>query len=198
MMIKDNHIDYCKGVREALLQAQEYLKQEKLDIQIEIEARTIRDVEIILETGGAFRILLDNFNVEDLKEAVRFIHGRVETEASGGIHPGNVREYASTGVDYLSMGALTHQIQSIDLSLKSIVLSLECLSLILAAAQQSLQFQNFGFKFKEAARLQDRLLRNARFVLDVFDRSAAGLEHGCCSRIRRCNARANLPKRLQV
>ena len=119
MMIKDNHIDYCKGVREALLQAQEYLKQEKLDIQIEIEARTIRDVEIILETGGAFRILLDNFNVEDLKEAVRFIHGRVETEASGGIHPGNVREYASTGVDYLSMGALTHQIQSIDLSLKA-------------------------------------------------------------------------------
>jgi nicotinate-nucleotide pyrophosphorylase (carboxylating) len=101
------------------MQAQEYLKQQRLDIRIEIEARTIRDVEIILETGGAFRILLDNFSVEDLREAVRFIQGRVETEASGGIHPGNVLEYASTGVDYLSMGALTHQIQSIDLSLKA-------------------------------------------------------------------------------
>lgn len=119
MMIKDNHIDYCQGITQALNQAKEYIASHGLDIQIEVEARTIRDVEAIIATGGAFRVLLDNFEVADLRDAVQFIAGRLETEASGGIHPGNVQEYAATGVDYLSMGALTHQIQSVDLSLKA-------------------------------------------------------------------------------
>ncbi len=120
ILVKDNHIDYAGGVNEALSKIKEYLEVNNKDLQVEVEARSLEDVKLILENGLAFRILLDNFSVEQMKEAVACINGRVQTEASGGIHEGNVVAYAETGVDYISMGALTHQIKSLDLSLKAV------------------------------------------------------------------------------
>jgi nicotinate-nucleotide pyrophosphorylase (carboxylating) len=120
ILVKDNHIDYAGGVHQALHKIKDYLQQTGKDLKIEVEARSIDDVKLILEEGIAFRILLDNFKPEDLKTAVALINGRVQTEASGGITEANVREYAETGVDYISMGALTHQIKSLDLSLKAV------------------------------------------------------------------------------
>lgn len=120
ILVKDNHIDYAGGVHQALSQIKQYLQEKNKDLKIEVEARTITDVMQILDESIAFRILLDNFTPTVLKEAVALIDGRVETEASGGIHEGNVVEYAETGVDYISMGALTHQIKSLDLSLKAV------------------------------------------------------------------------------
>ncbi len=120
ILVKDNHIDYAGGVHQALHKIKDYMQQTGKDLKIEVEARSIDDVKLILEEGIAFRILLDNFKPEDLKTAVVLINGRVQTEASGGITEANVREYAETGVDYISMGALTHQIKSLDLSLKAV------------------------------------------------------------------------------
>ncbi len=120
ILVKDNHIDYAGGVHQALHKIKDYLQQTGKDLKIEVEARSIEDVKLILEENIAFRILLDNFKPEDLKTAVALIKGRVQTEASGGITEANVREYAETGVDYISMGALTHQIKSLDLSLKAV------------------------------------------------------------------------------
>ncbi len=120
ILVKDNHIDYAGGVHQALHKIKDYLQQTGKDLKIEVEARSIDDVKLILEEGIAFRILLDNFKPEDLKTAVALINGRVQTEASGGITETNVHEYAATGVDYISMGALTHQIKSLDLSLKAV------------------------------------------------------------------------------
>jgi nicotinate-nucleotide pyrophosphorylase (carboxylating) len=120
ILIKDNHIDYAGGVAEAIERAYAYVKANNLDIKIEVEARTLEDVRIILETGKAFRILLDNFTPERIAEAVQLIGHQVETEASGGINLQNIREYALAGVDYISVGALTHQINSLDFSLKAI------------------------------------------------------------------------------
>lgn len=120
ILVKDNHIDYAGGVHQALHKIKDYLQQTGKDLKIEVEARSIDDVKLILEENIAFRILLDNFKPEDLKTAVALINGRVQTEASGGITEANVREYAETGVDYISMGALTHQIKSLDLSLKAV------------------------------------------------------------------------------
>lgn len=120
ILVKDNHIDYAGGVHQALHKIKDYLQQTGKVLKIEVEARSIDDVKLILEENIAFRILLDNFKPEDLKTAVALINGRVQTEASGGITEANVREYAETGVDYISMGALTHQIKSLDLSLKAV------------------------------------------------------------------------------
>jgi nicotinate-nucleotide pyrophosphorylase (carboxylating) len=119
ILVKDNHVDFCGGMQAALVQIENYLRSNKIEIPVEVEARNLADVEIILSSPLAFRILLDNFSPHEIKNAVQLINGKKETEASGGINEFNFIEYAETGVDYLSMGALTHQIKSLDLSLKA-------------------------------------------------------------------------------
>ncbi len=120
IMLKDNHIDYCGGISKALDKAFEYAKRYKPSLMIEIEARSLEDVREVLLSGKADRIMLDNFTPSLLAEALQLIKKKMETEASGGINLENVRDYAATGVDYISVGALTHQARSIDLSLKAI------------------------------------------------------------------------------
>jgi len=119
IMIKDNHIDFCGGIEKAIKSILAYLKTTGKDLKIEIEARSIADVEEILRVGHIDRIMLDNFFPALLKEAVKLIDSRYETEASGGICEANLREMAESGVDYISIGALTHQINSTDMSLKA-------------------------------------------------------------------------------
>lgn len=119
ILIKDNHIDYCGDAGKALNQAKEYLKDNELDLKIEVEARDLSEVKDILNEGGAHRILLDNFEYEDLKKAVEMIGNKAETEASGGITEESVAQYAACGVDYISSGALTHSVKSLDMSLKA-------------------------------------------------------------------------------
>jgi len=119
IMIKDNHIDFAGGIEQAIVASRAYMKDKNLDLAMVVEARSLEDVEIILSVGGVKRILLDNFSVEQTREAVRLIHKRVETESSGGITLDTIRSYAECGVDYISVGALTHQISSLDLSLKA-------------------------------------------------------------------------------
>lgn len=120
IMLKDNHIDYCGGISKALDKAFIYVQKYKPALKIEIEARSLEDVREIVESGKADRIMLDNFNPLQVGEALKIIQKKIETEASGGINLNNIREYAATGVDYISIGALIHQAQSIDLSLKAI------------------------------------------------------------------------------
>ena len=120
VMIKDNHIDYAGGIEQAISKTKEYLKAKKLDIPIEVEARNLAEVETILAAEKVDRIMLDNFNYTDMKTAVNLIGDYAETEASGGITEDTIGEYAKCGVDYISVGALTHQIRSLDLSLKAI------------------------------------------------------------------------------
>jgi nicotinate-nucleotide pyrophosphorylase (carboxylating) len=122
IMIKDNHIDYAGGIKPAIQRTREYLKNKNKKLQIEIEARSIQDIKEILEYGGVDRIMLDNFNIEETKIAVEMIAGRFETESSGGITLETVRSYAECGVDYISVGALTHHIKSLDMSLKASVI----------------------------------------------------------------------------
>ena len=119
IMLKDNHIDYCGGLIRAVDQAYQYVSESGKPLKIEVEARSIKDVEAALSTGKINRIMLDNFSPALLSEAIVLIGGLVETEASGGIHLENICEYASTGVDYISVGALIHQARSLDLSLKA-------------------------------------------------------------------------------
>lgn len=120
VMIKDNHIDYAGGIRAAITATQNYLKANNKDLKIEVEARNLDELNQILAVGGIHRIMLDNFNYSDLRMAVKLIDGKYETEASGGITDKTIRNYAECGVDYISVGALTHQIKSLDLSLKAI------------------------------------------------------------------------------
>lgn len=120
ILIKDNHIDYAGGITSALDRTISYLDTNNLDLKIEIEARSLEDVREILEYGKVNRILLDNFTPKRLSEAIHLIGGQVETEASGGIILENIRDYALTGVDFISVGSLTHQIFSLDMSLKAI------------------------------------------------------------------------------
>ncbi len=120
ILIKDNHVDYAGGTVKAIDAAKSYLKSKKLDIPIEIEVRNLNELSQVINSTGVDRILLDNFNFEKLKEAVALINGRFITEASGGITLDNVLEYAQCGVDYVSMGALTHSVKSLDMSLKAI------------------------------------------------------------------------------
>lgn len=119
IMLKDNHIDYAGGIKNAISRTNEYLQRKDLNLKIVIEARNLKDIEIILETGGINRIMLDNFNIENTVAAVRMINCRFETESSGGISPETIRSYAECGVDYISVGALTHHIKSLDMSLKA-------------------------------------------------------------------------------
>lgn len=119
IMLKDNHIDYAGGIPNAIKRTNEYLKSRNLNLKIEIEARSLEDIEIIIATGGVDRIMLDNFNIENTLAAVRLINGRFETESSGGITLDSIRSYAECGVDFISVGALTHHIRSLDMSLKA-------------------------------------------------------------------------------
>ena len=119
ILIKDNHIDFAGGIEEAVRGTLKYLEQNKLDLQIVLETRSLADVEIALRIGNIQRIMLDNFTTGMTREAVALIDGRLETESSGGITRDTIREYAECGVDYISVGALTHQVKSLDLSLKA-------------------------------------------------------------------------------
>ncbi|HEY2349386.1 MAG TPA: carboxylating nicotinate-nucleotide diphosphorylase [Puia sp.] len=120
MMLKDNHIDYCGGITKSLEKAFDYKQRYKPGIKIEVEARTLQDVREVLASGKADRIMLDNFSPALLSEALVIIRKKIETEASGGINLDNIREYAATGVDFISIGALIHQAKSLDMSLKAI------------------------------------------------------------------------------
>lgn len=120
IMLKDNHIDFAGGIKPAILKTQQYLKEKDLDLKIIVEARSFKEINQILEVGGIYRILIDNFNFEDTKKAVQLIDGRFQTESSGGITLETVAKYAETGVDYISSGALTHSVHNLDLSLKAL------------------------------------------------------------------------------
>lgn len=120
ILIKDNHVDYAGGIRQAIESANHYLKENNKQLAIEIEVRNIDELRQVLETGGVNRILLDNFNFDDLRTAVKLVNGSYVTEASGGITIDNISEYAKCGVDYISVGALTHSVKSLDLSLKAV------------------------------------------------------------------------------
>lgn len=117
VMLKDNHIDFAGGIEAAIDRTRNYLKAKGKDLRIEIEVRDLDELQRVLDHGGVDRIMLDNFDVPTLREAVRRIGHRYETEASGGITDATLRSYAETGVDFISVGALTHHIKSLDLSL---------------------------------------------------------------------------------
>ena len=117
IMLKDNHIDYAGGIRQAVEATHRYLKEKNLNLKIEVETRSLDDVREVMQVGGVDRIMLDNFAPETIVEALKIIDGKYETEASGGITLTNIRAYAETGVDFISVGALTHHIKSIDLSM---------------------------------------------------------------------------------
>lgn len=120
IMLKDNHIDFAGGVKEAIQQTKQYLKEKGLDLKIEVETRNLDEVKMVLDEGGVHRIMLDNYSYEEIREAVQLIDGRFETEASGGINLDTVRHFAECGVDYVSVGALTHSVYNMDLSLKAV------------------------------------------------------------------------------
>lgn len=120
ILIKDNHIDFAGGIENAINSVKGYLERKGKKLDIEVEARSIDDIRRIMAVGGIRRIMLDNFNLEKTREAVKLINGQYETESSGGITLDSLRSYAECGVDYISVGALTHQIKSLDLSLKAI------------------------------------------------------------------------------
>jgi nicotinate-nucleotide pyrophosphorylase (carboxylating) len=119
IMLKDNHIDFCGGIEQAIRKTNEYLAANKLDLKIEIETRNLDDVRRVLQTGNVHRIMLDNYPPELVEEAIVMIGGRYETEASGGINLDNIVSYARTGVDYVSCGAIINHAVSMDLSLKA-------------------------------------------------------------------------------
>ena len=120
IMLKDNHIDFAGGIKEAIIKANSYIYTEKLNLKIEIETRNLQELKEVLKYGGVDRIMLDNFSFEDLKLGVELINGKFETEASGGIDLKTIKNYALCGVDYISVGALTHSVKNMDLSLKAI------------------------------------------------------------------------------
>jgi nicotinate-nucleotide pyrophosphorylase (carboxylating) len=119
ILIKDNHVDYSGGIRNAIENTRQYMAEQNKQLAVEIEVRNMDELEQVLATGGVNRILLDNFNFAELKQAVKFIEGRYITEASGGITVDTVRDFANCGVDYVSIGELTHSVKSLDLSLKA-------------------------------------------------------------------------------
>lgn len=118
ILIKDNHVDFAGGIKEAVSRAKEYCKSNGKDLNIEVETRNLEEIKEALE-AGVDRIMLDNFTPEMTREAVRFIDGRAETESSGGITIDNLREYGEAGVDYISVGALTHSVKGLDMSFKA-------------------------------------------------------------------------------
>ncbi len=120
ILIKDNHVDYAGGTAKAIAAAKSYLSETGLDLPIEVEVRNLSEVNEVLQAGGVDRILLDNFTTDQLTEAVILINRRMVTEASGGINLENVLKFAQCGVDFVSMGALTHSFRSLDMSLKAL------------------------------------------------------------------------------
>jgi nicotinate-nucleotide pyrophosphorylase (carboxylating) len=119
IMLKDNHVDFSGGITKAIERTKDYLRALKKDMKIEIETRNLSEVNEVLRTGGVDVIMLDNMSTKDMREAVQLINGRYKTEASGGITEDNIRSIAMCGVDYISVGALTHHVKSMDLSLKA-------------------------------------------------------------------------------
>lgn len=122
IMLKDNHIDYCGSIEKAIHLANEYVQSTKPGLKIEVETRNLEDVKKVLATGKVDRIMLDNFTIEDIQSALLLINKKFETEASGGITLSNIASYASTGVDFISSGAIIHQAKSVDLSLKAVII----------------------------------------------------------------------------
>jgi len=124
IMLKDNHIDYARGIEKAIDKAWQYIQTKKPDLKIEVETRSIEDVKKVCHVGRGkvFRIMVDNFTPQQIREAMEIIQDDFETEASGGINLDNIQLYAATGVDYVSVGGLIHQAQSLDLSLKAVII----------------------------------------------------------------------------
>lgn len=120
ILLKDNHVDFAGGIEKAIRGAQRYLKEKNKALKIEIEVRNLTELDEALRVGGVDRIMLDNFTTAMTREAVKIVDGRVELESSGGITMDTIREYAETGVDYISVGALTHSVKSLDMSLKAV------------------------------------------------------------------------------
>ena len=120
ILIKDNHVDYSGGIKQAIENTKSYLQKTGKKLAIEIEVRNLDELQQVLDTGGVDRILLDNFNFDNLRKAVSMVGNKYDTEASGGITVDNIRQYAECGVDYISVGALTHSVKSLDLSLKAV------------------------------------------------------------------------------
>lgn len=120
IMLKDNHIDFAGGLRPAILATKAYLKENQLSLKIEVETRTLQEVQEVLEIGGVDIVMLDNMDCPTMKKAVEMIGDKYETEASGGITEATLKEVAECGVDYISVGALTHQVKSMDISLKAV------------------------------------------------------------------------------
>ena len=120
IMLKDNHIDFAGGITKAIHQTKQYLTETRRDLKIIVEARNLNEIEEILQTGGVYRILIDNFNYEDTRKAVAMIGNKCLTESSGGINENTLRAYADCGVDFISSGALTHSVYNMDLSLKAV------------------------------------------------------------------------------
>lgn len=120
IMLKDNHIDFAGGITKAIDKTKQYLKDTKRDLKIIVEARSLDEIREILKSDGVYRILIDNFNYEDTREAVKLIGDTCLTESSGGINEDTIRKYAECGVDYISSGALTHSVYNMDLSLKAV------------------------------------------------------------------------------
>ena len=120
ILLKDNHVDFAGGIEQAITRARDYIKEKGKNLKIEIEVRDFDELEEAMRAGGIDRIMLDNFNIDNTKEAVRRIAGRYETESSGGITFDTLRDYAVCGVDFISVGALTHSVKSLDMSLKAI------------------------------------------------------------------------------
>lgn len=121
IMLKDNHIDFAGGVKPAIAKALAYKEEHQLDIPIEVEVRDFKELQEVLESEGILRVMFDNFSVADTKKAVALVNGQIETESSGGITGETLVAYAETGVDYISMGALTHSVMGLDMSLKTVL-----------------------------------------------------------------------------
>lgn len=119
ILLKDNHVDFAGGIANAINRCHEYLKEKGLDLKIEIEVRNFNELRQAMECGGINRIMLDNFSVEDTKKAVEIVAGKYETESSGGITFDTIRDYAECGVDFISVGALTHSVKGLDMSFKA-------------------------------------------------------------------------------
>lgn len=120
ILLKDNHVDFAGGIKQAIQGAKSYLKEKNKNLKIEIEVRNLTELEEALQEGGVDRIMLDNFSPELTSEAVKRVNGRVELESSGGITRETIRDYAEAGVDFISVGALTHSVMSLDMSLKAV------------------------------------------------------------------------------
>ena len=119
ILLKDNHVDFAGGIKNAIERCHQYLREKSLELKIEIEVRNFEELQQVLECGGVDRIMLDNFSVENTRKAVEMINGRFETESSGGLTFDTIRQYAECGVDYISVGALTHSVKGLDMSFKA-------------------------------------------------------------------------------